>query len=124
IEDKRKFVKDGGLKAYYSNLIKFIMINYPDTKVLLDKTTRMIIESDDMLKGVKMRFSLSIDSDKNLKIKGEIIPNVQIWSWIPPKDFNWKLVTYGQKSEKEDAIIKEIKNEMVFNPEIDEDKSK
>ena len=113
--DAKDTLKEGGIKGIYPNVVKFIMLNYPNTRVVSNSSLFMRIVSIDKEKDVTMFFSLWLNvANKNLKIKGSINPGNK-WAWIPPKKFQWcSEAKYGTLEECE--IIEKIKNDMIFNP--------
>ena len=114
--DAKEAHKKGGIKGYYSDLIKFIMQNYPNTEVIKDNVFYMEILSDDMKNDVKMKFTLRLFVPaKNLKVTGEILPGTKKWAWIPNKSFQWEESEGSDFQQKQ--LIKKIKEAMIFNPE-------
>lgn len=111
-------IQEGGIKALYPNIIKYIMTSYPNTQVTIDTPVYMRIESDDVDNDVVMQFSLRLNPDsKNMTVSGKIIPGTQKWAWIPSKDFEWKVECKYGYVHAESLVIEQIKEEMIFNPE-------
>ncbi len=114
--DVRDIVTNGGLKSYYGYLIKRIMRFFPDAVTVSDTPVRMAIESYDETKGVKMMLFFDINTDKNLNVQGDVIPDPERWPGMSPKKFCWDQIPLGYGQADEARIVFYIKKDMVFNP--------
>lgn len=109
----------GGIKGIYPSVIKFIVQYYPNTRVLIDTTLYIAMESTDSINGVTRKFSLRLNPDTcRLTVNGTIIPDNSRWAWIPKTNHSWLIGLQSWKpAHYESTIIEEIKKDMVFNPE-------
>lgn len=115
-----KEAKDkGGIKGIYPSVIKFIAQYYPNTRMVIDTTLYITMESTDSIKGVTRKFSLRLNPDTcRLTVNGTIIPDNSIWAWIPKTNHNWLIgLPSWEPAHYESTIIEEIKKDMEFNPE-------
>ena len=115
-----KEAKDkGGIKGIYPSVIKFIAQSYPNTRIVIDTTLYITMESNDTIKGVTRKFSLRLNPDTcRLTVSGTIIPDNSKWAWIPKTNHSWLIGLPSWEPEHyESTIIDEIKKDMVFNPE-------
>ena len=114
----KQTLKNGGIKFYHPNIIKFLMRTYPNTMVTLDSSLYMTIKSDDITNDVTMSFSLKLHPvTRKMWVTGKIIPGNDKWAWIPPKEYIWQIDPDKGSCYSENMVIKTIKQDMIFHPE-------
>ena len=118
VTSTKEALDKGGIKGIFPNVIKFIVQYYPNARVHTDTALYITIESNDFQKGVTRKFSLRLNPDVcKLTINGTLIPDNTKWAWIPKSEFQWVAgLSSCADVLTENAVISQIKSEMVFNP--------
>lgn len=108
-----------GLRDYCPNLIKFVENTYPITDFLLDKPSKMIIESEDQFKDVKRVIQLSLNKDKTAIDIKCIMKMCDRWPQRKSGECNHKMSVIGNSAPGEKEAIEKIKKWMNFAPKSD-----